>query len=96
VFGKEWSEAIPLVPVLAVAAWVRSLIGPASAVLLTKNRPDLLAGVSSIRIVVMGISAAWLMPVYGLMGIGYSVLLANLASIPVLGYSMTVVSRQST
>jgi O-antigen/teichoic acid export membrane protein len=95
VFGKEWSAAIPLVPVLAVAAWIRSLIGPASAVLLTKNRPDLLAVVSSIRIVVLGLLALYLMPAYGLMGIGVSVLLANLASMPVLGYSMMVVARNS-
>lgn len=95
VFGPEWRQAVALVPVLAIAAWVRSLIGPASAVLLTKNRPDLLAWVSSIRIVVMALAAIILMPSLGLLGVAYSVLLANLASIPLLWRSMIIVSRTS-
>jgi O-antigen/teichoic acid export membrane protein len=95
VFGPEWDAAVMLVPILAVAAWIRSLIGPASAVLLTKNRPDLLAQVSSIRIVFMAGAAAILLPRFGLIGVAYSVLLANLASIPLLYRSMVIVSRKS-
>lgn len=95
VFGSEWLQAVELVPALALAAWVRSLIAPASAVLLTKNRPDLLAQVSSIRIVVMAAAALWLMPRMGLLGVAYSVLAANLASMPLLWRSMRIVSRQA-
>lgn len=95
VFGPEWIQAVDLVPVLAIAAWIRSLIAPASAVLLSKNRPDLLAMVSSVRILVIIVAVIGLVSRFGVLGVAYSVLLGNLGSIPLLWLSMRKVIRSS-
>jgi len=95
VFGQEWVGAVSLIPVLALAAWIRSLIAPASAVILSMNRPDLLAQVSSIRVLVMGMLALWLMPDAGVMGMAYIILFGNLASVPLLWRSMRIIRKNT-
>ena len=80
--GAKWSEAVPLIQVLAVFGIVRSLHGPTGSVYLALGKPRFVAGFQCVQLIAAIGLMLLLVPVYGTIGAAFALLAgASLAMI---------------
>jgi O-antigen/teichoic acid export membrane protein len=72
--GAKWSDAVPLIQVLAVFGVVRSLHGPMGSIYLALGKPRFVAGFQCVQIGVAITLMLLLVPRYGTIGAAYALL----------------------
>lgn len=78
--GPKWSDAVPLIQVLAVFGVVRSLHGPTGSIYLALGKPRLVAVFQCVQLAAAIALMLWLVPRYGSVGAAYALLVgASLA-----------------
>lgn len=91
--GKQWHEVILLLPLLALAAYVRGLITTTSPVFLAWGQTRALAIISFIRLIGIGLSLI-ILSSHGVIGVALAVLLSNIVSLPVTGWLLYTTSTK--
>jgi PST family polysaccharide transporter len=72
--GSKWSDAVPLIQVLAVFGIIRSLHGPTGSIYLALGKPRFVAGFQCVQLTVAIGLMFVLLPAYGTVGAAYALL----------------------
>jgi O-antigen/teichoic acid export membrane protein len=81
IIGSEWSSIQDILVVLAVAGFFRGILICNMGVFYAMGKPKLNVIQESVRVLVLLIFIWWFSQNYGLLGIGYTIIISNIASI---------------
>ena len=82
--GDKWTEAVPLIQVLAVFGVLRASSANSGPMYLALGSPLLLALMTGLFLVVMGLGLWVLVPLHGALGAAFAMLLAGAIAVPML------------
>lgn len=82
--GEKWSDAIPLIQVLALFGVLRASVSNAGAIFMALGIPRLMTRLSLLYLALMGTAFAVLVPTYSALGAAYGILIAASIQIPVV------------
>lgn len=86
IFGQKWEGTMIVLRPLAVFGVIRAISGTTSSLFLGIGKQNYVAGMTSLRLIVLLITIAPLTINYGILGASYSVLLSGISEIPIVIY----------
>ena len=84
--GEKWISIVPIIQVIIIYGVLRTIGGPASALLLSLHKQKEVSFAVSLRLVILVISIIPLVNRYDLVGAGYAQVLSVLIEVPVILY----------
>ena len=81
--GQGWSEAVPIIKILAFFGIARAINQPFYSLFLSVKKQKFVTYSTLLNILIMIFFISFLLPRYGLLGVSYSVLISSIATIPV-------------
>lgn len=84
--GEQWEAAVPAVRILAIYGILRTIFGSFSALFLAVEKQEYVAKMLFIRVIVLLIVIIPLVPIYGMVGAAYAMLISVIFEIPVILY----------
>jgi O-antigen/teichoic acid export membrane protein len=82
--GEKWLDAVPLIQVLGVFGVLRASSANSGAMYLALGVPRLLALMTTLFLVMMGLALWVLVPAYGTLGAAFSMLFASATAVPAI------------
>jgi len=87
ILGPNWSSAVPVVKILAIYGILRTMLGNIPALLLSLEKQKVVAGIISIRLIVLMVLIAPFINQFGMIGAGYAMLASVLVEAPFMAYA---------
>lgn len=84
--GQQWLDAVPVIKILAIYGFLRTLFGNLAPVFLAIERQDYIAKMTFFRVLGLLITIIPFVIFYGLVGAGFSALASIIAEIPIALY----------
>ena len=95
VMGAKWEDAIPLIQLLAIFGFIRSIGANAGPLFLSVGRPDLNTKLQLGKVLLMAVTIYPLTMAYGMFGTALTVTLNAVAAKPVTDYLVAKNTRRS-
>lgn len=86
IFGQKWESTMTILKPLAIFGIIRAISGTTSAFFLGVEKQNYVAGMTSIRLLILIITIIPLTVGYGIVGASYAVLLSGISEIPIIIY----------
>jgi O-antigen/teichoic acid export membrane protein len=86
VLGSQWTAAANVLKVLAIFGIIRASTGLANSLFLSQNRQDYVAVVALVQFAFLAITIVPLTRSFGILGAGYSSVIAGVAPLPLVAY----------
>lgn len=93
VLGNQWLAAADALKVLAIFGIVRATSGLANSLFLSQNKQNYVASVAFVQFLFLAITIVPLTLSYGIVGAGYSSLIAGIAPLPLVGYYLNKIFK---
>jgi O-antigen/teichoic acid export membrane protein len=94
VLGPKALPAVPVLRILAAFGVIRAIAGTTSALFYTFEKQKYVSIITMVSFIVLVISIVPLVNRFGLIGAGYSALIASIASVPVALYYLQKVFKE--
>jgi O-antigen/teichoic acid export membrane protein len=91
--GEKWLIIIPVLKILIIYGVLRTIAGPASALLLSLGKQKFVSVMVFIRFITLATFIYPLVMAFGLVGAGYAQLLSVIIELPVMSYFIFVIYR---
>lgn len=92
--GQQWLDAVPVIRILAIYGFLRTLFGNIAPVFLAVERQDYIAKMTFFRVMGLLITIIPFVIFYGLVGAGFSALASIIAEIPIALYFLIKIFRK--
>lgn len=84
--GDQWLLAVPVIKILAIYGFVRTIFGNFAPLFLSLGKQDYVAKMTFVRVLGLLIAIIPLVSTYGMVGAGYAMLLSIIVEIPIILY----------
>lgn len=94
VLGSKWTGSIPVLQVLAVFGVVQAIASTANSLFMGLKKQEYVSAITLSGLFVLAVIIIPFVTVYGLIGVGYAVTIATVATVPVVCYYLWLVFRK--